>query len=135
MHRTRHRHAGGLARAVVTHAHAHSRAAGVHGEPLELCHDVAREEDGALVLLVEGRAAVDGLEDVHVRGVDGGAVRVAEEGDELVAEDVHIRGHQRGGHAAVCGGVVGHLDETDVAIDFGEREGGFWCARTRRELW
>lgn len=69
--------------------------AGVDGEPLEAGHDVAREEDRALVLFVQRAVVLDRLEDVHVRGVQRGAVRVPELGDELVAEDVHVGHHER----------------------------------------
>ena len=76
-----------------------ARSPRVHGEPLELGHDVAREEHGALLFLVERGVVLDRLEDVHIRWMNGRAVRVPEESDELVAEDVHVCGHERGGHA------------------------------------
>ena len=87
---------------------------------LEARDDVAGEEDGALVGLVERGGVGDALEDVHVRGVDGRAVREAELGDELVPEDVHVGGGERGGHCAGRGGCV-----RDCALDGGctERPG------------
>ena len=95
---------------------------------LEARDDVAGEEDGALVGLVERGGVGDAHEDVHVGGVHGRAVREAELGDELVPEDVHVGGGERGGHRAGRGGCV-----RDCMLDGGCTEGWvkIWDERMR----
>jgi len=59
-------------------------------QPLQVGHDVFREVDGLLFLVVQGAALVDGAEDAQVGGVDAHVVRIAEDGDELVSEDFYF---------------------------------------------
>lgn len=75
----------------------------VEGELLQARHELACEEDDALVFFVERMCLVDRLENVQVGGVERGRVREAELGDELVPEDVHVRGDQRRRHGALVG--------------------------------
>lgn len=78
------------------------RSPGHGDELLHVGHGVLCEKDGALVLVIERAAVVDRVEHVHVRGVDGRAVGEAEDGDELVSEDLDVRERERGRRGAVC---------------------------------
>ena len=85
------------------HTRSPERPLRVEGELLEAGHELAREEDDALVLLVERVRLVDGLEDVQVGGVQRGGVRETELRDELVPEYVDVRGDEGGRHGPLVG--------------------------------
>ena len=66
----------------------------VEGELLKARHELACEEDDALVFFVERVRLVDRLEDVQVGGMQCSGVGEAELGDELVPEHPHVGYHE-----------------------------------------